>query len=624
MWLNNLSIRVKLLIIAAIPIFAAFYYSTNKIIINYKQSKEMLKLVHISKLGVEMGNLIHELQKERGLTVGYIGSQGIEFGKRRKAQIVKTNKKIVELNQYIMEMNLAKHSTNFNAIIQAPLNQLKKIEKIRTAAKALNLSENEVIIYYTTINNELLDGINYSSKLNNNAELITHILAYENFLRGKEKAGIERALFSLAIIKNYFSKKEFIKFISNIQAEKIYFNAFVHLQEDGQLTIYNEKTNAPIVQVANDMISIAIEKGTMGDFGITAENWFQASSLRINLLKEVENNLAQYIIQRATVLKDKANQLFWGHLFLAIFLFTIVSLIVFIIARDILFKIAILNKNLNKVATGYLQWETTIKGNDELSEALHNTKKTIAILSSVIKVTTNTGTNIIDALKELQLTATSLADGANTQAAAVEEVSATMEEMVTNIQQNAENSKQTKRLGEEASHDIIKSKESVDNTVASMETITEKIAIIGEIASQTNLLALNAAVEAARAGEHGKGFSVVAAEVRTLAERSEEAAREINSISSESLITAKNSGDLLNLAVPHILKTAQLINEISLSSEEQSSSSNQINESIQQLNSIVQKNAALAQKMAIYTNKIQEQAAILDKETGFFKFDIAK
>jgi methyl-accepting chemotaxis protein len=149
-----------------------------------------------------------------------------------------------------------------------------------------------------------------------------------------------------------------------------------------------------------------------------------------------------------------------------------------------------------------------------------------------------------------------------------------MEEMASNIKQNADNAAQTEKIARQSAKDAELSGEAVKRAVGAMRTIAEKISIVQEIARQTDLLALNAAVEAARAGEHGRGFAVVASEVRKLAERSQSAAAEIGqcrAIPSRPL----KAGDMLNRLVPNIRKTAELVSEISAACREQDIGSSQ-------------------------------------------------
>lgn len=171
------------------------------------------------------------------------------------------------------------------------------------------------------------------------------------------------------------------------------------------------------------------------------------------------------------------------------------------------------------------------------------------------------------------------------QAEAIERVSSAMEEMTASIRQTAEGAKRTEALAASTSAGAEENRGAVERTVTAMRTIATKVLFVQEIARQTDLLALNAAVEAARAGEHGQGFSVVAAEVRKLAERAATAAREIDELTNAAVQTAEEAGARIAKMVPEIQQTSSLVAEISGACGEQMVASQQINDVVQQLDS---------------------------------------
>jgi methyl-accepting chemotaxis protein len=240
-------------------------------------------------------------------------------------------------------------------------------------------------------------------------------------------------------------------------------------------------------------------------------------------------------------------------------------------------------------------------------------------LKEVVADVISASGNVASGSQQMSSSSQEMSQGATEQAASAEEASSSMEQMVSNIKQNTDNAMQTMKISQKAADDATQSGVAVSEAVSAMKEIAGKISIIEEIARQTNLLALNAAIEAARAGEHGKGFAVVAAEVRKLAERSQDAAGEISQLSSSSMDVAERAGDMLGKLVPDIQKTAELVQEISAASNEQNAGADQVNRAIQQLDTVIQQNAGASEEMASTSEELSSQAEQLQDTIEFFR-----
>jgi len=273
----------------------------------------------------------------------------------------------------------------------------------------------------------------------------------------------------------------------------------------------------------------------------------------------------------------------------------------------------------NKLASGDLTVAIASENKDETGMLLTAMGSMVAKLKTVVADVKTASENVASGSEQLSSGAQQMSQGTTEQAASTEEASSSIEEMNATIKQNADNAMQTEKIALKSANDAQESGKAVFQTVSAMKEIAQKISIIEEIARQTNLLALNAAIEAARAGEHGKGFAVVASEVRKLAERSQSAAGEISQLSSSSVQIAEQAGQMLAKLVPDIQKTAELVQEITASSKEQSSGADQINGAIQQLNQVVQQNAGAAEEMASTAEELASQADQRQITISFFK-----
>ncbi len=271
--------------------------------------------------------------------------------------------------------------------------------------------------------------------------------------------------------------------------------------------------------------------------------------------------------------------------------------------------------NNNQIAQGDLTMNvddnrTQLK--NEVGALFRSQEYILSTLKDVISNVKSVSSAIANTGKDLSKSSIRISENSTSQSAAIEELSASMEEMLANTQQNASNADKTKNLAIEATDYLTKNSQSITALTGAMHDILEKISVIDEIARQTNMLALNAAVEAARAGESGKGFAVVAGEIRRLAERSKEAADEINELSQASISKSDTTVQDFELAVNKIEVTTDLVKEISQACSEQVQGTKQINNTITSLNQSAEERTREAQLQ-------EERSSILSKNASELK-----
>ena len=285
------------------------------------------------------------------------------------------------------------------------------------------------------------------------------------------------------------------------------------------------------------------------------------------------------------------------------------------------------------VAQGDLSHPITVKGKDEVAQLLSELHTMQSSLSSVVATVREGSESVATASSQIAQGNQDLSARTESQASALEETAASMEELSSTVRQNADNARQANQLAQSASSTAVAGGQVVAEVVGTMRDISDSskkiadiISVIDGIAFQTNILALNAAVEAARAGEQGRGFAVVAGEVRTLASRSAEAAKEIKALITDSVTKvttgteqADRAGAAMNEVVASIRRVTDIMGEISAASTEQSQGVAQVGEAVTQMDQATQQNAALVEEMAAAASSLRGQAQDLVQAVSVFK-----
>ena len=297
----------------------------------------------------------------------------------------------------------------------------------------------------------------------------------------------------------------------------------------------------------------------------------------------------------------------------------LIFLTVYIILHYIVTPIRKIFPFFMQMANGYIGQKIGINSKDELGLLAESFNKMNETLVKSVNDITIGAENIVNGSAQISSASQMIAEGSSVQAESADKVSSTIDQILDNIHTNSKNALTSKDISVHALNSMQKMTNASENSLKAIKSISQKIGIINDIAFQTNLLALNAAVEAARAGENGRGFSVVAAEVRKLAERSKIAADEIVSEARAALFATENVQSLAQELSPEVTKTTELIQMISSASREESTEVEQINKSVTQMNHVIQQNAAASEELATSAEELANQAEHLRELIGFFK-----
>ena len=304
---KNMSIKAKLSLLVFIPIIALLLISLRTLSGDYGKVNALEDLNVGVKLAVKISALVHETQKERGMTAGFLGSSGKKFTQELPNQRELTNKRISQLKSFLEQNKLSDISEAIHSTINTALNDISKLESIRRSVSNLSIKAPVAIGYYTKMNSKLLNSVIETSKISQSPRITKQLVAFGNFLYSKERAGIERAIGANTLVQDAYVGGNRIKFNNLIAAQDSFMNNFLLYTTSSSSKFYHDKLQGESIDEVNRMRKLLLNAKEIGGFNTDAQYWFDTITKKIQLLKKTENYIVENFRITNPNLKDQVS-----------------------------------------------------------------------------------------------------------------------------------------------------------------------------------------------------------------------------------------------------------------------------------------------------------------------------
>ncbi|HDO0877821.1 TPA: methyl-accepting chemotaxis protein [Aeromonas salmonicida] len=599
--MNKLGLAHKMLLVVCLPLLALLFFSGRYVYERYQVEQEMSQAQAALYVVREAAQLAHELQKERGMSAGFLGSGGNKFRDALPAQRKLVDTLLVRFHEDPALLALGE-------VQQA----LTGLTAMRERVGALGVEVAEQVGFYSRLISQLLAVVDQVSLNSQDATIALQTNTYAAFLQSKERMGLERATLSNVFGRDHFTPALLQQFISLLAAQNTYLERFQAVASPSQRQLLADSLTSPVVAKVAAMEQLALDKATSGGFGVDAEAWFALSTDKIGLLKESEDRLYQQLFERVEQMRAKSASDFWWAALGVLLCVALTTFVCWRVVRDLHLGFMALHQTFKRlVQENDLTVRVNWRSGDELGALAQDLNHFLAHLEGLLlavrrscevlarSAATSAGViaevnaGVVKGFGQVDLVATAATEMASTVAEIARNATQTSlatQQAIGRARQGDKEVDQTIDAIQLVAGTLANTQQLVDSLYQDTESVGEALNLIKQISDRTNLLALNAAIEAARAGESGRGFAVVAEEVRALASRTQQAAEDIDRMLSRlrqgadqavtamhlgteqaglSVTEAKRAGSELSDIVSEVRKVSDMTAQVATATEEQ-------------------------------------------------------